>query len=314
MRASIEELASFVEQYQGGHADAGKHVTGWLQMFDEPELVADELAHVLRRSFLTRERAAAEIAEWLAKPKKVSRGLISSWDEATFLEVAGAGGSQHAVLDLFDEAAAENGEEPIRGRSGGVFVYADDVSVHGMRLLNDLTPWMENEAPAEFELVILLQRRLAGQESYLTTQLKNRARSAGRTPRITWWCNEEFSSADCYFPAAIPENEDVAAWLNKANIKPTTLRTGTGTGRFFSSDAARRMIESEFLIAGARILGKNQNLRQKKYMRPLGNTIWPSAPLGRGVPVVTWRNCPNSAPLALWAEGLVAPLFPRQSN
>ena len=57
------------------------------------------------------------------------------------------------MLDLFDEAAAESGEEPIRSRSGSVFVYTDDVSVQGMRILNDLMPgWMNNEAPGEFDL------------------------------------------------------------------------------------------------------------------------------------------------------------------
>lgn len=313
MTAAIEELATFVHQYQGGQvSDAEEHVASWLKMFDEPDAVADELAHVLRRSFLTRERAAAEVAGWLADPKKVSRGRISSWDEATFLDIAAGGGSQHAVLDLLEEAAAESGEESIRSRSGDVFVYADDVSVQGMRLLNDLTPWIEYEAPREFELLILQQRRFAGRESYLTSTLQQRARAAEKKlTRITWWWNEEFSSADCYAPAAIPDDEDVAAWISRSNIK-FTRRPGTGTGRFFSSDAARRTIESEFLIAGARILGKNRNLAQKKHMRPLGNTVWPS--LGIGVPIVTWRNCPNSAPLALWAEGIVAPLFPRQSN
>ncbi len=317
MRASIEELASFVDQYQGGRvSDAEEHVTQWLEMFDEPDQVAEELAHVLRSSFLTREQAAAEIGGWLVNPKKVTRGLINSWDEATFLNVAGGGGSQRAVLDLFDEAAAENGEEPIRSRSGSVFVYTDDVSVQGMRILNDLTPsWMNNEAPGEFELVILLQRGLGGRhQSWVITQLKNRAKSAGKMARITWWCNKEFSSADCYSPAAIPQNDDVAAWLNSASVELPALRTGTGTGRFFSSDRGRRAIESEFLIAGARILAKNRNLRQNEHKRPHGNTVWSWAPLGIGVPIVTWRNCPNSAPWALWAEGIVAPLFPRQSN
>lgn len=107
--------------------------------------------------------------------------------------------------------------------------------------------------------MILLQRRLAGQENYLTTTLRNRARSVDKTPRITWWCNEEFTFADCYAPTAIPENDDVAAWMKKANIQPAALRTGTATGRFFSSDAARRMIESEFLIAGAKILGNRDS-------------------------------------------------------
>lgn len=316
MTAAIEELASFVDQYQGGHvSDAEEHVTEWLEMFAEPDVVAKELAHVLRLSFLTRDQAAAEIAGWLANPKKVSRGLISSWDEATFLEAARAGGSQRDVLDLFEEAAAENGEETIRSRSGKrVYVYADDVSVHGMRLLNDLTPWMKSDAPDEFDLLILLQRRLTGKETYLANELKSRAKAAGRTARIRWWCNQEFATSDCYFPSAIPDSEDVAAWMNETGTKTPTLRTGTAPGRFFSSDTSRRTIESEFLIAGARILAKNRQLQPRKYMRPLGNTIWSTAPLGLGVPIVTWRNCPNSAPLALWAEGIVDPLFPRQSN
>ena len=104
--------------------------------------MGEELAHVLRSSFLTRDQAATELRDWLANPKKVSKGLISSWDEATFLDIAERGGSQHDVLDLLDEEAAADGEEPIRNRSRDrLYVYADDVSVQGMCVLNDLTSW-----------------------------------------------------------------------------------------------------------------------------------------------------------------------------
>lgn len=316
MTSHIEELASLVDEYRAAHVvSARKHVTGWLEMFNQPDRVGEELAHVLRSTFLSRDHAVAEISGWLAAPKKVSRGLIASWDEATFLDIADRGSSQRAVLDLFDEAAARNGEEPIRRRSGErVYVYADDVSVHGMRILNDLTPWMVNDAPAEFDLLVLLERGLKGQESYVTTELKNRARRASKTARVRWWCNEQFSRDDGYFPAEIPENKELTAWRAELGVNEITLRTGTGTGRYFSSDENRRMIESEFLVAGARILMANRHLNPRRYMRPLGNAIWSTAPLGFGAPIVTWRNCPNSAPLALWAEGIVAPLFPRQSN
>ena len=111
MNSHIEELAWFVDEYRAAHVvSARKHVKGWLEMFEEPDRVGEELAHVLRTSFLTRDQATKEIREWLADPKKVSKGLISWWDEATFLDIADRGGSQRAVLDLLDEAAAANGQ------------------------------------------------------------------------------------------------------------------------------------------------------------------------------------------------------------
>jgi len=314
--SAIEELAALVDQYRGAPVpNSRKHVRNWLGAFDEPDRVGDELVHVLRSSFLTHDQAAKELGDWLANPKKVSRGLIDSWDEATFLDIAEGGGSQRDVLDLLDEEAAANGEEPVRARSGErLYVYVDDVSVHGMRILKDLAPWITHHAPAEFDLLILLERGLAGQETYVTNQLKNQARSCDKTARTRWWCNQQFARADCYWPSEIPDNEELAAWRKEMGVKEITLRTGTGTGRFFSSNEKRRLIEAEFLIAGAKILAKNHYLNPRKYMRPLGNTIWSTAPLGLGVPIVTWRNCPNSAPLALWAEGIGMPLFPRRSN
>jgi hypothetical protein len=317
MDSYIEELAAFVDEYRGARVpNSRKHVRSWLRGFDEPDRVGGELAHVLRSSFLTREQAASELRDWLGNPKKVSKGLIDSWDEATFLDIAERGGSQHDVLDLLDEEAAANGEEPIRSRSGErLYVYADDVSVHGMRALNDLTTWITHDAPAEFDLLILLQRGLVGQDTYVMNELRNRARGANRTARIRWWCNESFARADCYFPSEMPDSEELAAWRKEMGVGDIAVRAATGTGRFFSSGEDRRIIEAEFLIAGAKILANNHHLNPRKYMRPLGNTIWSkSTPLGFGVPIVTWRNCPNSAPLALWAEGIGTPLFPRRSN
>jgi hypothetical protein len=316
MDSHIEELAAFIDEYRGARVpNSRKHVRSWLRGFDEPERVGDELVHVLRSTFLSREQAATELRDWLTNPKKLTKGLISSWDEATFLDIAERGGSQRDVLDLLDEEAVANGEAPMRSRSGeGLYVYADDVSAHGMRILNDLTPWIAHHAPAEFDLLILLERGLIGQETYVTNELKNRARRSSKSARVRWWCNEQFARADCYFPSEIPDNEELSSWREEMGVTQITLRTVKTTGRFFSSDDSRKVIESEFLIAGARILANNHYLNPRKYMRPLGNTIWSSAPLGLGVPIVTWRNCPNSAPLALWAEGIGVPLFPRHSN
>ena len=48
------------------------------------------------------------------------------------------------------------------------------------------------------------------------------------------------------------------------------------------------------------------------YQRPLGNMVLET--FGFGALVVTFRNCPNNAPLALWAGDPWYPLFPRKTN
>lgn len=49
-----------------------------------------------------------------------------------------------------------------------------------------------------------------------------------------------------------------------------------------------------------------------EYQRPLGNMVLET--LGFGSMLVTFRNCPNNSPLALWAGDPWYPLFPRKVN
>ena len=117
----------------------------------------------------------------------------------------------------------------MRSRSGeGLYVYADDFSAHGMRILNDLTPWIAHHAPAEFDLLILLERSLTGQETYVTNELKNRARRSSKTARVRWWCNEQFARADASGGVATDAagNEQLVAFVGAARpIAPITWRS-----------------------------------------------------------------------------------------
>ena len=49
-----------------------------------------------------------------------------------------------------------------------------------------------------------------------------------------------------------------------------------------------------------------------QYQRPLGNMVLDT--LGFGSMIVTFRNCPNNAPLALWTGDPWYPLFQRTTN
>jgi hypothetical protein len=93
--------------------------------------------------------------------------------------------------------------------------------------------------------------------------------------------------------------------------QPRFRKAGRVGGQaIFSDDAGRQLLEQEFLKAGARIRMMCPNLNVNQ--RPLGNTLLDT--LGFGSMIVTFRNCPNNAPLALWVGHPWYPLFPRATN
>lgn len=61
------------------------------------------------------------------------------------------------------------------------------------------------------------------------------------------------------------------------------------------AEAGRQLLESEFLIAGVKIRSLIQS--PKDFIRPLGCGNFG---VGFGSMLVTYRNCPNNCPLALW--------------
>lgn len=83
-----------------------------------------------------------------------------------------------------------------------------------------------------------------------------------------------------------------------------------GAAGLFSGENGRGLVEQEFLKAGVGI--RDQSPYLTKYQRPLGNSVLET--LGFGSMIVTYRNCPNNAPLALWAGDPWYPLFPRKTN
>jgi hypothetical protein len=314
--SSVEELQRFVEIYREGEyaSNAEERVEKWLDMFPPADRlpIATELVHVLRKSFLTLEQATEKIVYWLKNPYIVSRALINSWEEASFLWVQTGGESQNTLHRLMDNASKRLDFPPLSDcRGTSLFVYADDISIHGTRVLNDLAPWIEEQAPKSFELLLLFHIQLVENRKWVMEKLEEHAQIAGKTVRVQWWSDEVFQCKDCYHPSSIPDDEEVVTYLLENYVDPRT-RKSKEAGKFFSSDENRCILELALLKAGVRAIAKNPNLRPRKFLRPLGNTIWSG--MGFGVPYVTWRNCPNSAPLALWADSGEIALFPRKAN
>ncbi|WP_439331430.1 phosphoribosyltransferase-like protein [Pseudomonas aeruginosa] len=85
---------------------------------------------------------------------------------------------------------------------------------------------------------------------------------------------------------------------------------GSGELKIFSSEQARNLIEQEFLTKGVLIRERCPNLGIRQ--RPLGNSVLET--LGFGATFVSYRNCPNNAPLVFWVGDPWYPLFPRFTN
>lgn len=117
-----------------------------------------------------------------------------------------------------------------------------------------------------------------------------------------------------------PDVETFAAGLAAADFPPVLRPPGAMPDRpFFWSAESRDILEWELLRAGSKILHRCAN--PKPAMRPLGFSTLRI--LGFGATIVTHRNCPNNAPLALWWGSLNEPegahldwypLLPRRGN
>ena len=97
--------------------------------------------------------------------------------------------------------------------------------------------------------------------------------------------------SDVLWPVGLPPE---AAGYDQGRF-PLQPRTPGGKCTLFSSEASRQLLESAFLSAGLRIRSFSQN--PSSSLRPLG--FGPFG-VGFGSLIVTYRNCPNNAPLALW--------------
>lgn len=104
------------------------------------------------------------------------------------------------------------------------------------------------------------------------------------------------NSSDVLWPCVLPEHDLVSAYIARDTKFPFEPRqSGRYASNFFSSEAGRQLLETQFLLAGLKIISFCQS--PNPIMKPLG--FGPFG-LGFGSTIVTYRNCPNNSPLALW--------------
>ena len=203
------------------------------------------------------------------------------------------------------------------GTTFNTFVYLDDVIFSGGRVGQDLVGWINGEAPSKATVHVIVIASHQG-SYYNRNKVEGTIKSSGKDISLYWWRGIKMEDrakyteiSDVLRPTAIPNDDAVKAYVAGLKYPPRFRNVGQASSLgIFSSDTKRQVLEQAFLKAGVQIRQKCQNLNL--YQRPLGNSVLET--LGFGSLIVTFRNCPNNAPLALWAGSPWYPLFDRVTN
>lgn len=322
LETAAEKLAEIIVDYRSGEIPEPDrdHVLRWASQFDEGvrHAMLEELCHVFERTYLSRKDAKKFLKGVAQTEALVGADPCGFWANANIMDIQLGGNSQTEVRDLFGEILTKKCGFGLdgTGKSSEIFIYLDDGIFTGNRVRRDLEAWLPS-APQKAQVHIIAFALHRG-NYYAARMLSEAIKASGKDIKTKWWHlihvedRKTYSdTSDVLRPTSIPKNGKVQAYV--AGMKfPPHLRTPGNVGGLgiFSSDTGRQLLESEFLKAGVKIREDSPLLGDSQ--RPLGHMSLDT--LGFGSTLVTFRNCPNNAPLALWAGDPWYALFPRKTN
>ena len=319
-----KSIAKTIVGYRSGQIPrpTPAHIERWVNQFDEPVQVAmlRELDYVLKRTYIPKSTVEEFLSNLAVNEEFTGGNPRSYWPSVSLLDIQQGGNSQHEMLEMFSAALERSCSLSGRDCTGtsGKFVYLDDGVYTGNRLRGDIGSWIQSDAPDQAELNVVVIAIHRGGQYYAKNEIIKVAKSVGKDITLKWWRCVELEDrksatdrADVLRPIEIPGEQSVLEYVESLRYPPRLRKPdGLGEHKFFSSEEGRHTLEQEFLKAGVRIRSMCPNLND--YQRPLGNSVLET--LGFGSLLVTFRNCPNNAPLAFWAGSPWYPLFSRKTN
>ena len=317
-------LAATIADYRAGEIapiDAA-HVDCWIKQF--PAAMRDpilaELLHVFERTYFSRARVQNFIDSVINSSKFAGANPSQFWRGVKVLDVQTAGNSQKELLALLADSLEQQHGVAIEscGNKPHSYLYLDDAVFSGGRVRFDIIRWVKESAPAKAKLSILVVGLHTLGQWYSTEKIQEAADAVGKSIEVSWQYEVSFedrkskiNNSDVLRPTCIPGNMATQGYVLELGDAPILRPVGGHSPLgVFSGEVGRHLLEQEFLVAGVQIRKMCPHFNQ--FMRPLGNMLFES--LGFGSTIVTYRNCPNNAPLVLWAGNPWYPLFPRKNN
>ncbi len=338
--ALLQSIATTIAVYRKGEVPVPTpaHVDKWVKQFEQ--LGADatmqldmlyEMDHILRKTYVSRARVVKFLSNAVAAPQLVGNNPFAFWKSVNFLRLQQQGNSQADLLEVLDTVLRDcfGFTTGSCGSGGGPYFYLDDCLFTGNRILHDLSRWLDSTAPVGAQIHVVVVAQHTSGQWYAQRGLSKLATQ--KRASVKWWRGIEIEDrrdnidvSEVLRPARLPDDPLVREYqrqLIDAGFQPVYRRPGgRSKGSPFSSEARRDTLEQMFLRAGVYIQSLSQDPNPS--MRPLGAT-WLRT-FGFGALIVTYRNCANNCPLALWwgdpnmpqdhPLSTWYPLFPRKVN
>ncbi|MBV5327014.1 MAG: SEL1-like repeat protein [Chlorobium sp.] len=313
----LESISDIIKDYRYGEIDkpTSDHVARWISQFDKQiqTQILYEANHVLKRTYFSKERITQYFTNQLECLELLGKKPHEFWLGSHILNIQKNGQSQKEICDLFGKALKSKFGFELNdcGSDGGAYFYLDDALFTGSRIEQDLSTWIKEEAPKRGTVYILtVASHLLG-EWHLRNRLAEISLSTGKQLDFQFWAAVRYENRMAYrnksevlWPVEIPDDPLLQAYLAEELKFPFQVRYSGGEleNAIFSTENGRQLLEKEFLLAGMRIRSFSQS--PNIMLRPLG---FSSFGLGFGSMIVTYRNCPNNTPLALWWGDINAP-------
>jgi hypothetical protein len=324
----LASIANTIKTYRAGEIPipTPEHVDRWASQFTTANQLPllREFAFVVDNSFVTRDNVVDFLRHLVMNTKLAGADPREYWSKTNFLSVQKDGVSQVEMLKLLDECLQQQLNLKLAdcGDPSGDYIYLDDMMCTGSRVASDIEAWIANEAPATANVQVILVVMHTSASDYLQrVRLKQAIQQSGKAIKIHYWRALEIenqkanrNNSGVYWPVALPGDQATQEYA-AAQKFPFVGRDPGGKSQFFSSEAGRQVLESEFLLAGMKI--RSQHVTPKPVLKPLG---FGGFGVGFGSTLATYRNCPNNSPLAIWwGEGAKSgalqwyPLLPRKT-
>ncbi len=313
-KALATSIASTISDYREGEIDrpTPEHVERWLEQFktDVQIPLLRELDHVLDSTYYGREKVRESLERLVRNPKLAGSNPARFWADVNFLDIQAKGKSQSDLLVLFTQTLNEVCKLEFKecGSAGGPFVYLDDVLCTGASVGNDLSAWLAQDAPQNptVHVLVIATHTLGDYQVRDRLQKEAAAAEPRKSLDLKIWhdmCFENLlinrDNSEVLWPVSLPNDPVIQKYVGwqaqgKYPFKPRELG-GKFKNGIFSSEAGRQALEQAMFVEGTRIWNARKN--PSSFQRPLGYSHFG---LGFGSTIVTFRNCPNNAPLALW--------------
>ncbi len=328
-----ESIADRVKDYRSDEIRPiqPSDVMRWVAQFelDDPTEFLAEIDHIFSTTYISKD-GTLEFLESLATYENLTGADPSSfWRKCSLLDIQARGNSQAELLALFDNVLIKNfGIDRSDCMGNSAFVYIDDGIFSGGHAISDLEKWISSFAAMDSRIVIVTIGSHSLGEYWVRKRLEELAASVGKNTKVEFLQALYFENrkgerdrSDVLWPTTIPDASIVSDYLALPHLYPFIARSSISSRQsaVFSSESARSLVEQQMTIAGCQIRKRHSDSGGdlREFWRPLG---FSNFGLGFGSMFVTYRNCPNNCPLALWwgnrapHSPIWYPLFERKTN